>query len=122
MAEATRGAALGIGVASLVRVGLFLAALGVVAAGGRVDPANPPASVFRLALGGAGVRLFGLLMWAAAVTRVVGSAYTSVSFLRGVVPAADRRPRAAIVAFIGVSAAVFLPSAGRCARSCSPAP
>jgi Mn2+/Fe2+ NRAMP family transporter len=106
--EATRGAALGIGVASLVRVGLFLAALGVVAAGGRVDPANPPASVFRLALGGAGMRLFGLLMWAAAVTSVVGSAYTSVSFLRGVLGAAERRPRAATAAFVGVSAAVFL--------------
>lgn len=116
VAEATRGAALGIGVASLVRVGLFLAALGVVTAGGRVDPANPPASVFRLALGGAGVRLFGLLMWAAAVTSVVGSAYTSVSFLRGVVPAADRRPRAAIVAFIVVSAAVFL-AVGRPVRA-----
>ncbi len=105
---ATRGAALGIAVASLVRAGLFLAALGVVAAGGRLDPDNPPASVFRLALGGPGVRLFGLLMWAAAVTSVVGSAYTSVSFLRGVLPAADRRPRAATVAFIAGSALVFL--------------
>jgi Mn2+/Fe2+ NRAMP family transporter len=114
--EATRAAALGIGVASLVRVGLFLAAFGVVAAGGRVDPANPPASVFRLALGGGGVRLFGLLMWAAAVTSVVGSAYTSVSFLRGVLPAADRRPRAAIVAFVVVSAAVFL-AVGRPVRA-----
>jgi Mn2+/Fe2+ NRAMP family transporter len=63
--EATRAAALGIGVASLVRVGLFLAAFGVVAAGGRVDPANPPAAVFRLALGAVGMRLFGVLMWAA---------------------------------------------------------
>lgn len=106
--RATRAAVLGIGVASLVRVGLFLAALGVVAAGQRIDPANPPASVFRLALGGAGMRLFGLLMWAAAVTSVVGSAYTSVSFLRGVVPAAERRPRAAVVLFVAASALVFL--------------
>jgi Mn2+/Fe2+ NRAMP family transporter len=73
-----------------VRVGLFLARLGVVAAGRTVDPRTRPGSVFRLALGGPGVRVFGLLMWAAAVTSVVGSAYTSVSFLGGVLA----RPRA----------------------------
>jgi Mn2+/Fe2+ NRAMP family transporter len=105
---ATRAAALGVGVASLVRVGLFLAALGVVATGARIDPANPPASVFRLALGPAGGRLFGLLMWAAAVTSIVGSAYTSASFLGGAVPAAARRPRATLAAFVGLSAVVFL--------------
>lgn len=106
--RATRGAALGVGVASLVRVGLFLAALGIVSQGHQLDAANPPASVFRLALGAAGMRMFGLLMWAAAVTSIVGSAYTSVSFLRGVLPAAARRPRAALVAFVALSAAVFL--------------
>ena len=86
----------------------FLAALGVVATGARIDPANPPASVFRLALGPAGGRLFGLLMWAAAVTSIVGSAYTSASFLGGAVPAAAWRPRASLAAFVGLSAVVFL--------------
>lgn len=113
---ATRAAALGVGVASLVRVGLFLAALGVVAGGAQLDPANPPAAVFRLALGAPGGRLFGLLMWAAAVTSVVGSAYTSASFLGGVLPAAARRPRAAVVAFVVLSAAVFL-AVGRPVRA-----
>ncbi|NOT07911.1 MAG: divalent metal cation transporter, partial [Gemmatimonadales bacterium] len=82
VAQATTSAATGIGIASLMRVLLFLGALGVVTQGGVLDPANPPASMFRFAAGEAGYRLFGAVMWAAAITSVVGSAYTSVSFIR----------------------------------------
>lgn len=103
-----RSAATAIGVASLMRVLLFLAALGVVAGGGVLDPANPPASVFRLATGEGGYRLFGMVMWAAAVTSVVGSAYTSVSFLQGIVPSAGRHRARWTVGFIAASTLVFL--------------
>lgn len=103
-----RSAATAIGVASLMRVLLFLAALGVVAGGGVLDPANPPASVFRLATGEGGYRLFGMVMWAAAVTSVVGSAYTSVSFLQGIVPSAERHRARWTVGFIALSSLVFL--------------
>jgi Mn2+/Fe2+ NRAMP family transporter len=48
------------------------------------------------------------VMWAAALTSVVGASYTSVSFLRSTVPATDRNPRMAIVLFAVASAAVFL--------------
>jgi Mn2+/Fe2+ NRAMP family transporter len=110
--QATRAAGTGIVLASCVRVALFLAALGVVArhvgAGPALDPTNPPAAVFRLAGGALGGRLFGLLMWAAAITSVVGAAFTSVSFLRALSPAVERRRRLATVAFIAVSTAVFL--------------
>ena len=105
---ATRAAASGILIASAVRVALFLATLGVVARGAVLGETNPPAEVFRAAAGATGGRLFGLLMWAAAITSVVGSAYTTVSFLRAVSPAVERRSRAAIIAFIGVSTLVFL--------------
>jgi Mn2+/Fe2+ NRAMP family transporter len=106
--DVTRSAATAIGVASLMRILLFLAALGVVASGRAFDPANPPASMFRLATGEAGYRIFGVVMWAAAITSVVGSAYTSVSFLRSLFPAVDRRPGAATIAFIAISTAIFL--------------
>jgi Mn2+/Fe2+ NRAMP family transporter len=106
--QATRSAVTGIGVASLMRVVLFLAALGVVAHGGVLDPANPPASVFRIAAGEVGYLLFGAVMWAAAATSVVGSAYTSVSFARTLHPALVSRAPALIVGFIVVSTAVFL--------------
>jgi len=103
-----RSAATAIGLASMMRVLLFLAALGVVSRGGVLDPANPAASVFRLATGEVGYRLFGMVMWAAAVTSVVGSAYTSVSFLQGLVGSAERHRARWIVGFIAVSTLVFL--------------
>jgi Mn2+/Fe2+ NRAMP family transporter len=106
--QATRSAALGIGVATLMRVVLFLAALGVVSQGRPLDPANPPASVFRLAVGAPGERLFGAVMWAAAMTSIVGSAYTSVSFVRTLRASWDRHSTALIIGFIAVSAATFV--------------
>lgn len=105
---ATRSAGLGIGVATLMRLLLFLAALGVVSQGRALDPANPPASVFGLAAGPVGYRLFGAVMWAAAITSVVGSAYTSVSFIRTLRPAWERHRTALTIGFIAVSAVVFL--------------
>ena len=108
LGRVTRSAALGIGVASLMRILLFLATLGVVAHGATLDPANPPASAFRHAAGDLGQRVFGIVMWAAAITSVVGSAYTSVSFLRSVSSRIDRAPGRAIIAFIALSTVIFL--------------
>lgn len=104
---ATRAAASGIGVASVMRIVLFLAALGVVSHGATLDPANPPASVFQIAAGTLGLRIFGVVMWAAALTSVVGSAYTSVSFLRSTSRWIDAHQSATIILFIVVSTAIF---------------
>ena len=106
--QVTRAATLGIGVASLMRILLFLATLGVIAHGATLDPTNPPASAFQHAAGNVGQRMFGIVMWAAAITSVVGSAYTSVSFLRSVSRHIDRAPGRAIIVFIAISAAIFL--------------
>ena len=103
-----RSASLGISIASLMRVLLFLATLGVIAHGARLDPANPPASAFRLAAGEIGERLFGIVMWAAAITSVVGSAYTSISFLRSLSRRIDRAPSRAIIVFVIASTLIFL--------------
>lgn len=105
---ATRSAGLGIGVATAMRVLLFLGALGVVSQGLALDPANPPASMFRLAAGQLGYRLFGAVMWAAAITSVVGSAYTSVTFVRTLRAGWERHTNRMIVGFILVSTAIFL--------------
>lgn len=107
LGQVMRSAGSGIGVASVMRVVLFLAALGVVSQGVALDKANPPASVFRLAAGAVGYRVFGLVMWAAAITSVVGSAYTSVSFLRSLGGTLDARWRELVIAFIAVSTVVF---------------
>ncbi len=105
---ATQSATSAILIASFMRVVLFLGALGVVAHGLSLDPQNPPASVFRLAAGEAGYRMFGIVMWTAAITSVVGSAYTSVSFLRGLVPRADERWSWLVIGFIVISTIVFV--------------
>jgi Mn2+/Fe2+ NRAMP family transporter len=108
LGQATRAAGLGIGVATLMRVVLFLAAFGIVSRGLALDPANPPASVFRHATGEVGYRLFGMVMWAAAMTSIVGSAYTSVTFVRTLRPSWERHASRLIIGFIVVSTAVFL--------------
>lgn len=106
--QVTRSAVSGIVLTAIMRVVLFLAAFGVIARGLSLDPANPPASVFRLAAGEVGYRMFGLVMWAAAVTSVVGASYTSVSFLRSLAPVVERRQRAVIGGFIATSLLVFV--------------
>ena len=77
----SRSSVVGILVTGLMRVVLFLAMLGVVAAGVTLAKDNPAGSAFEAAAGQVGLRLFGLILWAAAITSVIGAAYTSVSFL-----------------------------------------
>jgi Mn2+/Fe2+ NRAMP family transporter len=106
--QVTTSAVSGILVASLIRIGLFLASLGIVSQGLAIDAANPPASVFQLAAGRLGYTLFGLVMFAAAITSVIGSAYTSVSFIKSWHPALDRQQNRVIIAFILLSTAIFV--------------
>lgn len=105
---ATQSAVTGIAVATTLRVLLFLGALGIVSQGMRLDPANPAASVFQQAAGAVGYRFFGAVMWAAAITSVVGSAYTSVTFLRTLRPSWNTMTAPLIIGFIVVSTVVFL--------------
>jgi Mn2+/Fe2+ NRAMP family transporter len=105
--EVNRSSLMGIGITSLMRIFLFLAALGVISHGFKLDPANPPASVFQLAVGDVGYKIFGIVMWSAAITSVIGCAYTSVSFIRTFSESLNRNYRYLIIAFIVFSAAIF---------------
>ena len=105
--QVTRSAVTGIMITAIMRFVLFLAALGVVMKGGLLDNANPPASVFKLAAGELGYRFFGVVMWCAAITSVIGAAYTSVSFLRTFHPWIEKNYRWLISAFIIFSTLVF---------------
>lgn len=103
-----KSASNGIVITAFIRYFLFLATFGVLAAGGILDAANPPASVFRLAAGQTGEMLFGIVMWSAAVTSVVGAAYTSVSFLKNLHPAVENLQKTFIISFIWLSTLAFL--------------
>ncbi|OKL36015.1 NRAMP family divalent metal transporter [Domibacillus mangrovi] len=105
--QVTKSSVSAIGIASIMRIFLFLAALGVVAQGLPIDPENPPASVFQQAAGDIGYRLFGVVMWAAAITSVVGAAYTSVSFIRTFHPLIEKYHKYIIVGFILLSTGIF---------------
>ncbi|MHA4846368.1 NRAMP family divalent metal transporter [Flavitalea antarctica] len=108
IAEVSKSSMHAIGLASIMRILLFLASLGVVAGGGLLDKENPTASVFKIASGEIGYKLFGIVLWSAAITSVVGSAYTSVSFVRSFHPLLDRYYRQLIIIFILISTVVFL--------------
>ncbi|MFV9510048.1 NRAMP family divalent metal transporter [Tepidibacillus sp. LV47] len=102
-----RASILGILVTGVMRVLLFLAVLGVVVANHKLDPANPAADVFKIALGDLGYKFFGIVLWSAAITSVIGAAYTSVSFLRSLHPFFDKYNNYIIMAFILISTLIF---------------
>ena len=106
--EVRRSAVTGIMLTAIIRFLLFLAALGVITMGLAIDDANPPASVFQNAAGTVGYKIFGVVMWAAAITSVIGAAYTSVSFIKTFSEKIETRSNYAIVAFIAVSTLIFL--------------
>lgn len=108
LGEATRGAVTGILLTAIVRFALFLASLGVVAMGLEIAKDNPPASVFQLAAGEIGFKIFGVVMWCAAITSVVGAAYTSVSFIKTFNRRIEDYNNLIIVAFIIFSTLIFL--------------
>lgn len=77
----TRSSMTGIIVTGVMRVLLFLAILGTVMAGAELSEKNAAADAFGFALGDLGVTVFGIILWAAAITSVVGASYTSISFI-----------------------------------------
>ncbi|MEQ5125798.1 hypothetical protein GKR48_11350 [Providencia sp. wls1943] len=103
----------GIIVVGVMRYVLFLAILGVVASGVTIDisgkAANPASQAFQAAAGNFGLRIFGLILWAAALTSVIGAAYTSMSFLKAFKSSITERQRnIATILFIAISLAVYL--------------
>lgn len=106
--EVKRSAVSGIIITACMRVLLFLAVLGVVMKGTTLDAANPAASVFQSALGITGYKIFGVVLWSAAITSVVGSAFTSISFLKTLHPVFSKNARTTTTIFIIISTMVFV--------------
>ncbi|MDI3210902.1 NRAMP family divalent metal transporter [Arthrobacter sp. AL12] len=79
--QITQSSIVGILVTCVMRILLFLAIFGVVAGGVALTGSNLAASAFQAAAGDIGMRVFGVILWAASITSVIGAAYTSVSFV-----------------------------------------
>lgn len=106
--EATKSSVTGILITGVMRVVLFLAALGVITKGYAIDPTNPAASVFQSAAGNIGYKIFGIVLWSAGTTSVIGCAYTSVSFMKSFSEKIDKFYSKIIIAFIVFSTIVFV--------------
>lgn len=106
--QVSKSAVTGILLTSVMRYALFLAALGVVWNGVALDKNNPAASVFEAAAGSIGYYFFGIVIWAAAITSVIGASYTSVSFWQTLHPFIQKNARWVISLFILVSTIVFV--------------
>jgi Mn2+/Fe2+ NRAMP family transporter len=106
--EVGRSAVSAILIASTMRILLFLAALGVVSKGLSLDSSNPAASIFENAAGAIGYKIFGIIMWSAAITSVVGSAYTSISFFRSINKNFERQEKPMLIGFVLIALIVFL--------------
>ncbi|WJW82943.1 divalent metal cation transporter [Moellerella wisconsensis] len=103
----------GIIVVGLMRYILFLAILGVVASGVTIDisghASNPASQAFQAAAGEFGLRIFGLILWAAALTSVIGAAYTSMTFITVFHRSITERQRSiATIIFIAISLVIYL--------------
>lgn len=108
--EVNKAAVNGILVTGVMRYVLFLAILGVVASGVVLDTAgNPGAQAFQAAAGEVGFKVFGIVFWAAAISSVIGAAYTSSSFFAVFIKGVTLRGRGFItVGFIAVSLVLYL--------------
>ena len=106
--EINKSSIMGIGIATIVRIFLFLAVLGVVVKGVTLDASNPAADAFRQGAGEIGYRFAGLVLLCAAITYIIGAAYTSVSFLKTFHPAIEKNENWVIIGFIAVSTIIMV--------------
>ncbi|MBO5154541.1 MAG: divalent metal cation transporter [Eubacterium sp.] len=106
--EITKSSVMGIVIATIVRILLFLAVLGVVVKGVELDASNPAADAFRQGAGEIGYRFAGLVLLCAAITSIIGAAYTSVSFLKTFNKKIEEKENYVIIAFITVSTLIML--------------
>lgn len=126
--EVNRSSVMGIGIAAVVRVLLFLAILGVVTHFAGINlskPAdnaalvsaemsteyngisNPAAYAFLVGGGNLAYRFAGLVIFAAAITSIIGAAYTSVSFLKTFHKSIEKNENWWIIGFIAVSTIIM---------------
>ena len=107
-----RSVLMGVSVSGVMRILLFLAVLGVVTAtpevvGSEAWVASPPAAAFKAGAGIIGYKIFGLVILFAAITSIIGAAYTSVSFLKTLHPFIMENEKWFVIGFIAVSTVIM---------------
>lgn len=108
LGKVNRSAIQGIAISTLMRFILFLATVGVLLQGAVLDKNNPASTVFGFAAGEIGLRIFGVVLWSAAISSVIGASYTSVSFFKTFHPSLQKHERLCISLFIIATTIVFV--------------
>ncbi|WP_218573796.1 NRAMP family divalent metal transporter [Plesiomonas shigelloides] len=93
----------GISIAVVIRILLFLAIFGVIATGAVLDKANPAADAFRQGAGQVGYFIFGLVLFVASITSVVGNSYMAISLIKTLFPVVARHEKTWCIAFIALT-------------------
>ncbi|GJN43264.1 divalent metal cation transporter [Corynebacterium ammoniagenes] len=105
--DITTTSVLGVVITGVMRVLLFLAVLGVVATGVTLSEDNTAADAFFHAAGEFGLRAFGVVLFAAGLSSVIGASYTSISFVT-TQKVAPRTRNMLTVGFILICAVLFV--------------
>jgi Mn2+/Fe2+ NRAMP family transporter len=103
----TKSAGTGIIISSFMRFILFLAAVGIVSKGIHLDKNNPAATIFESAGGRWGLFIFGIVLWSAAISSVIGASYTSFSFIKHLKSGILKNEKLMITLFIVLSTLIF---------------
>ncbi len=106
--EVERSAFTGILFTGFFRYFLFIGVLSVVLAGTVLMADNPTASVFSSYFGVWGQKLFGVMIWCASITSVVGATYTSLAFLKDFNLRLVSHKKLSALVFIAISLLVYL--------------
>ena len=72
-----------------------------------VRRSSPPAAAFKAGAGIIGYKIFGLVILFAAITSIIGAAYTSVSFLKTLHPFIMENEKWFVIGFIAVSTVIM---------------
>ena len=104
----TKSASSGIVISSIMRYILFLAAVGIVTKGIHLDKNNPAATIFESAGGRWGLFIFGIILWSAAISSVIGASYTSFSFIKHLKLKIIKQERVIISSFIIITTLLFV--------------
>ena len=106
--EVVKSASIGIIFTGILRYCLFVGTLSVVLSGISLEANNPTATVFTSSFGVYGKRLFGLMIWAASITSVIGATYTSISFVSDLHPIFIQKKKLWTFGFVLVSVLCIL--------------
>ncbi len=93
----------GISIAVVIQFLLFMAVLGVVITGVTLDNSNPAADAFRHGAGEVGYFIFGLVLFVASMTSVVGNSYMAISLIKTLFPVVARNEKGWCIGFIAIT-------------------